>query len=247
MRNVQYCIMLDFEHDASGMTFYTGRFPSLGEKVLESNKKHISGGTFQASIREVQMPNSEDRRVRITKMAIRDSLIELMEVHPISKISVKLLCETADINRSTFYAHYKDQYDLLRSVQQEIVVDVTKQIAPAHLSEVSDSAIAVLVKVLNYGRDNAPLLKVLLSEHGDSSFQEELMELAQEKLMDEFLKGDLLSAHTIEYLKHFALGGFLNIMRLWLDNNCADEPEIVAELMMTLIVQGTAGLVNQSK
>lgn len=190
------------------------------------------------------MAKQEDRRARITKMAIRESLIELMESRPISKISVKMLCETAEINRSTFYAHYKDQYDLLRSVQQDIILDVKQQIVPAHLSEVSDSAIAVLVKVLEYGRDNAPLVKVLLSDNGDSSFQEELMELAQDKLVEEFQGENSLSPHRIEYLKHFALGGLLSIMKYWLENDCADEPEIVAELMMNLIVHGTNGLVN---
>ena len=44
----------------------------------------------------------EDRRVRLTKQAIRESLIELMQEYPIAKISVKMICDTADINRSTF-------------------------------------------------------------------------------------------------------------------------------------------------
>lgn len=193
------------------------------------------------------MAKQEDRRARITKMAIRESLIELMDIYPVSKISVKMLCETAEINRSTFYAHYKDQYDLLRSVQQEILLDVKRQIIPAHLSEVSDSAIAVLVQVLIYARDHASLVKVLLSDHGDSSFQEELMQLAQKKLMEEFKGENSLSPHTMEYLKCFALGGLLNIMRYWLEDGCTDEPEMVAELMMNLIVYGTNGLIQQSK
>ena len=53
----------------------------------------------------------EDRRIRITKKAIKESLIELLQEYPIAKISVKMICESADINRSTFYAHYNDQSD----------------------------------------------------------------------------------------------------------------------------------------
>ncbi|WP_286946022.1 TetR/AcrR family transcriptional regulator [Acetobacterium sp. UBA5834] len=44
--------------------------------------------------------------------------MELMETRPISKISVKMICETADINRSTFYAHYADQYALLTQLEE---------------------------------------------------------------------------------------------------------------------------------
>jgi hypothetical protein len=46
-----------------------------------------------------------DRRVRLTKQIIKESLVELMRDHPIYRVSVKMLCEAADINRSTFYAH----------------------------------------------------------------------------------------------------------------------------------------------
>ncbi len=184
----------------------------------------------------------EDRRIRITKLAIRESLIELMQDQPISKISVKMLCEAADINRSTFYAHYRDQYDLLKAIQQEIIADVKAQVFSAQFTEASDSSISVLVQVLEYGKANAALLKVLLSENGDTSFQYELMQLAQEKLVEEFQGERSLPPRTIQYLKRFALDGLLSIMRHWLDENCADDPQMLASLMVRLIVYGTNGL-----
>lgn len=184
----------------------------------------------------------EDRRVRFTKLAIRQSLVELMERLPISKISVKMICETADINRSTFYAHYKDQYALLRAVQQEIVAEVEGQISKAQFSEVSDDAVTVIVRILEYGRQNAALLKVLLSENGDSAFHSELMRLAQEKVMEEFRGERSLPPRTMQYLERFALSGLLSIMRRWLEEDCVDEPEMLAALMMNLIVHGTSRL-----
>ena len=183
----------------------------------------------------------EDRRIRITKQAIRESLVELMQEHPITKISVKMICETADINRSTFYAHYKDQYSLLYSVQQEIITDVKKKIFSAHFFRVSDDVVQILVQVLEFGKTNAPLLKVLLSENGDSGFQNELMQLAQEKIMEQFTGDKSLQPHVMQYLKHFALSGMLGIMRHWLEGDCADAPEIVAELMIQLLINGFSG------
>lgn len=184
----------------------------------------------------------EDRRVQITKQVIRESLFELMNSHPISKISVKMICETADINRSTFYAHYRDQYDLLRAVQRAIIADVKAQIFPEQFFPASDSAVSVLVQVLQYGKSHAVLLRVLLSENGDSSFQNELMELAQEKIMDEMQGAQALPPHTIQYLKRFAVAGLLSIMRYWMETDCADEPEVVADLMLKLLEGGTKGL-----
>ena len=184
----------------------------------------------------------EDRRVRITKQAIRESLIELMNKQSISKISVKMICEAADINRSTFYAHYKDQYALLQAMQQGVIEDVKRQIMTTNFFNSSDNGYMTLKQVLQYGRENAPLMSVLLGENGDSSFQNELMQLAQEKILEEFSGENTLPGHTVQYLKRFALAGLLSIMRYWLEENCADEPEMLAELTIKLVVHGTKGL-----
>ena len=63
------------------------------------------------------MEEKENRKIRYSKKVIRDSLMELMESKPILSVSIKDICELADISRSTFYSHYKDQYDLLRQVE----------------------------------------------------------------------------------------------------------------------------------
>ena len=62
-----------------------------------------------------------DRRTRYTQMVLKKSLIEWMEQKPLAKITIKELCERADINRCTFYAHYRDQYDLLQQIEDEII------------------------------------------------------------------------------------------------------------------------------
>ena len=63
----------------------------------------------------------ENRKTRYTKMVLQNSLFELMEKKPIEKITIKELCENADINRTTFYAHYSDQYDLLAKIENETI------------------------------------------------------------------------------------------------------------------------------
>ena len=69
-----------------------------------------------------------NRRVKLTKQLIKESLAELMKEYPISRISVKMLCEAADINRSTFYAHYTDIHDLMRQIQKEVVSELEQYI-----------------------------------------------------------------------------------------------------------------------
>ena len=58
----------------------------------------------------------ENRKVTYSKRVIREALYELMQQKPLGKISVKEICEMADVNRSTFYTYYEDIYDLHTSI-----------------------------------------------------------------------------------------------------------------------------------
>ncbi|HBU12866.1 MAG TPA: hypothetical protein DEB31_09145, partial [Clostridiales bacterium] len=65
-----------------------------------------------------------DRRVRYTVMMLKAAMVEALQKEQISRISVKSLCEMAGVNRSTFYAHFDDQYDLLHSIESEALDNV---------------------------------------------------------------------------------------------------------------------------
>ena len=60
-----------------------------------------------------------DRRIRYTKMFLKDSLLELLQKKPLSRITVTELCQMAEINRSTYYVYYKDPLDQLESLVTE--------------------------------------------------------------------------------------------------------------------------------
>ena len=65
-----------------------------------------------------------ERRIRRTKSLLRHGLAELLQTKPIDEITVTELVERSDINRSTFYLHYADIYDLLESIETELFDEV---------------------------------------------------------------------------------------------------------------------------
>ena len=62
-----------------------------------------------------------DRRVRRTKKHLRQALTKLLLEKELKDISVLELTELADINRGTFYLHYRDIYDLYEKTEGEIL------------------------------------------------------------------------------------------------------------------------------
>jgi AcrR family transcriptional regulator len=61
-----------------------------------------------------------DRRVKKTRTLLKNGLITLMQEKSIKEITVQELVDLVDINRSTFYLHYKDIYDLVEQLEQEV-------------------------------------------------------------------------------------------------------------------------------
>ena len=78
-----------------------------------------------------------DLRIEKTERGIKNAFIELRSRKPLEKITVKELCELACINKSTFYSHYKDFYDLSDSMEAEVVRSMTNSIShPEYIMEI---------------------------------------------------------------------------------------------------------------
>jgi len=62
-----------------------------------------------------------DARVRKTRDALGDALVELMQQRPFDSITVQDVLDRANVGRSTFYSHYSDKDDLLMSDADEFM------------------------------------------------------------------------------------------------------------------------------
>ena len=69
---------------------------------------------------EPKRSDRTDRRIRKTKNQLLQGLMTLMQEKDIKDISVKELSDLADINRGTFYLHYRDVYDMLAQVEDSV-------------------------------------------------------------------------------------------------------------------------------
>ena len=72
------------------------------------------------------MEKKTDRRVRKTKAQLRAGLAKLMQTKSIKEITVKELVDEVDINRSTFYLHYTDIYQMLESIEDELEGEINQ-------------------------------------------------------------------------------------------------------------------------
>lgn len=102
-----------------------------------------------------------DIRIEKTKTAITNTFLELRSKKPLEKITIKELCEQAKINKSTFYSHYKDIYDLSDQLETEVVTSVLQSMQ--HPEKLFEDP-AAFTKELSLGYlSMSPLIRILFS------------------------------------------------------------------------------------
>ena len=94
----------------------------------------------------------EDKRIRRTKKLLRQALTRLMQQKDFPSITVTDVVREADINRGTFYAHYRDVYDLRDKIEAEMIGDFRDLIADIQPRETSTLE-PVLTRARDYPKD----------------------------------------------------------------------------------------------
>lgn len=104
-----------------------------------------------------------DRRVRKTKARLTEVLLTLMKEKEVKDISVKELSDLADINRGTFYLHYRDVYDMLDSVEDELFCQFSEILNRDFTAIQEDSLYSVLEDVFSFLYENMQAGQVLMA------------------------------------------------------------------------------------
>lgn len=174
--------------------------------------------------------DSTDRRVRVTKMILRDSLIELMKEKPLHEISIKAICEKADINRSTFYHHYGSQYDLFDDIVKEISENIWKIIEQSKSKK--EKFVKMLTDILTYCETNRDLFLIFLGSNGNFNIGETLA-----KEIDRFLKKEAKD-EIYAYCTQFFSAGITSVLWTWLNKDERESARDIAMMLNAIIMFG---------
>lgn len=118
-----------------------------------------------------------DARVRYTRRVIKESLLRLLEDRPVNRITVKEVCEAAQINRATFYAHFTDCFDVLNQMENDLLADFERSLSFASVVDVVD----MIERIYAMIDQNAEVCCVLIFQNKDSSLTAKMIAMAHDK------------------------------------------------------------------
>ena len=166
------------------------------------------------------MNHKDNRRVKLTKQLLKDSLCELLDQESIHEISVRTLCENADINRSTFYKYYDSLYDLLKEMENDFLEEIEKSLTAGNTETTNR-----LAHILCYIKSNSKMCKLLLNSNIDPDFPKRLLYLPSIiQNMNEIISVTD-DSFEISYLQDFMLYGGYQMIKRWVNEDCKVPPE----------------------
>lgn len=111
-----------------------------------------------------------DIRIEKTEKAIKAAFLELREQKPLEKLKVKELCEKAQINKSTFYAHYQDIYALSQAMEQELVRSVLGSLPPVSWQDLRERPEWLTRQLFRAFQQNSRAVNLLFSGSREGLF-----------------------------------------------------------------------------
>ena len=153
----------------------------------------------------------------ITKKALANSLKQLMAEVPFSKISVGDICEKCQMNRKSFYYHFKDKYDLVNWIfDTEFVSFVVNQTYQTKWDR--------LTELFKYFHENRSFYRKVFEIKGQNSMQEHFREILQPVIrqrLEELM--DVKSAS--DFQMNFLVDGFIGALQRWITDKNANNYE----------------------
>lgn len=196
--------------------------------VWAINKKKVWKNTIM---------KKEYRSAIRSRKLIRQAFMELLKEKSFEKITVTDIVNRADINRSTFYAHYPDVMGLLDEIQEEIISFFEQYLRKVSFSDLLQNPTKYLRLIIKMAGENEELYRLLSNSHIAVKHMENMKKMLAERIMSTIeVPERYLNSFEFEFAVRFFLGGFVDVYTQWLKGeiNCTVED----------IIQGVSNMVT---
>lgn len=160
---------------------------------------------------------AEDRRVRKTKKAIQDVFCEMTKEKKLNEITIKELCAKADINKSTFYLHYRDIYDLAASIQDILIKDICAIIEEYPYNEIISKLPEMWDRIAKAHFKHSKDLGVLVKRQGMLPMIQECEKAIIDAIMKKFVDAGMKVNSKVYFQHHlnvtFIINGYMGVLR----------------------------------
>lgn len=181
----------------------------------------------------------KNRSVIRTQNLLKNGLAELMLTKPVQNITVKELTDYVNLNRGTFYLHYRDIQDLLENMENDMLDEFIEINNSYKREELNGKPFPLIYELYKFLGKNADFIKLVFLTNQEINFKNRLKDIIRERCIHDW---DLIFAHTDPELSDiyssYVLSGCIGIIENWVLNDMHQTPEELARLTENIMLNG---------
>jgi AcrR family transcriptional regulator len=179
-----------------------------------------------------------DKRCRKTRKAIKNSMIKLMSEKEISDITITEIAEEADINRKTFYAHYRDVYDILDEIENDLIEKIFRIVGNADIMKSMYNPYPLLKELTSEINKDFEFYKLLVQSPNYNNLLKKVQDIFKCRLLEltkETIKAD---RELLYFVIDFITSGITSAYKEWFSSERNISLEQLSKSLSLLIGNG---------
>ena len=187
----------------------------------------------------------ENRSSRRSRKMIRQAFEQLLEEREFSKITVIDIVQRADLNRSTFYAHYPDIYGIVDEMQEEIIQRNMELFQQMEFRNILKDPMPYLQCITATMEENLALMRKLgmtENSHRKSGKFQEMMEFDLMHHSD--IPEEVRLSPLFALRMHFFMGGIMNVYQRWAEGKLSCTLEQLSSEIADMVRQTATGFLE---
>lgn len=186
----------------------------------------------------------KDLRVIKTQQNIQSHFIKLLEQYTFQEITIKILINECQINRSTFYRNYEDKYDLIFKISEQLLDQFEKTIHPhfIHLNILNTNQLhPYFIDMLNYFNHNKKTLLIMKHNHLPINIFDEMLDIFNNLLLNEIINYYHIDDSQIKKASYFSkiiASNILTAMKWWHEESPDTTQEEILNVITLTVTEG---------
>ena len=188
-----------------------------------------------------------DKRIKKTKKSIYNAVAMLLTEKELKHITIKEICETADINRKTFYHYYPAVYDVVEEMEDNVVSIFFESLEDIDLASALEDPFIVFEKLNEIINSDLEFYGYLLSQKSDCGLVKKTVACLKDYTKQSLRQSVAMAEPKLDIMLDFAYSGMLNVYQKWFNNEYPLSLEEIAKEVSVVCFGGINAMLEEEQ
>lgn len=211
------------------LTYFSKVFTILASEKITFNQQCLR--KCWNNTRAVFMNTKNNQLYKTKELHLKETLLELLKEQDFKSITVKELCKKANVNRSTFYAHFIDIYDLTEKTEEYLTQKMLDSYPTASQDENVLFPMWPFIPFLKHIKKYKYFYKIALDQRRSFPIARGYDSMLNQIIIPQCANAGITDESEIMYYFVYFQAGFTFTLKRWVENDCKESEQEIAKII----------------